>query len=190
MSHYLWPHHYRQNEFFINTFLKEMAPKKATQFIDVGVGSGYYSRIVLDSLPEIIGQGFDISENSKEYTLNHIRNFGLSGRYEIELRDVVESTPENSTDWLINVEVLEHLENPQEFLFALRRMLRPRGKAFITAAINAPNADHIYLYENTQDVVKQLELADFCIEQSFTARAHKPRIKGYPVPEIAAFIVG
>ena len=189
LSHYLWPHHYRQNDFFINSFLQEMYNKKASRFIDVGVGSGYYSRLILDKIANISGQGYDISENSKEYTLNQISSFGFSDRYNLEIRDVLQNTPENSTDWLVNVEVLEHLENPQDFLFALRKILRPNGKAFITAALNAPNADHIYLYKTPLEVIKQLELADFTVEQTFTARAHHPRLKGTPVPEIAAFIV-
>ena len=84
--------------------------------------------------------------------------------------------------------MLEHLEEPVALLRALRAMLVPGGKAFITAAINAPNADHIYLYRNQEEVLAQLESAGFCLEQGFVAAAYRPR-GNEPVPAIAAFIV-
>ena len=189
LSHFLWPHHYRQNAFFLNTFLPDMLRKNASFFADVGIGTGFYSRMILTGSPGIHGTGFDISPSSHDYTLGQVGNFGAKDRYNIELRDIIKDTPEGVTDWLVSVEVLEHLEQPLEFLRALRRMLRPDGKAFITAALNAPNADHIYLYRSPSEVNEQLEAAGFVVEQFHSSLAHAPRRPGLPVPEISAFIV-
>jgi 2-polyprenyl-3-methyl-5-hydroxy-6-metoxy-1,4-benzoquinol methylase len=97
--------------------------------------------------------------------------------------------PERLADWLVCVEVLEHLEDPVAFLRGLRAAMAPGAKAFITAAINAAHADHIYLYRSADDVLAHLIEAGFTLEQSFVGAAYKPSAPGVPVPEAAAFIV-
>lgn len=189
LSHYLWVHHYRQITFFKSFFLSQMEIGNASKFCEVGIGTGIFSRITLGEMPNIEGTGFDISQSSKTFAENHIAAFGMSDRYSIELRDVVKDPVLDEFDWLICVEVLEHLEEPVEFLKNLRSMIKNGGKAFITAALNAPNEDHIYLYENTEQVAHQLEEAGFAIEQSFHGLAYKPAKIGLPVPSAAAFIV-
>jgi 2-polyprenyl-3-methyl-5-hydroxy-6-metoxy-1,4-benzoquinol methylase len=86
------------------------------------------------------------------------------------------------------VEVLEHLEKPVAFLKVLRRMLQDGGKAFITAAITAPNEDHIYLYNEVGDVEAQLLEAGFSVLDFQEDIAYEPK-KDEPVPRLAAFIV-
>lgn len=188
-SHFLWPHHYRQKEFFRVAFLSEMQRKDTQYFADVGIGTGFYSRLILANLPAVSGEGFDISPTARDYTERQVTAFGALDRYCVHLRDVVADPPVHVTDWLISVEVLEHLEEPVVFLRALRRMLRPGGKAFITAALNAPNADHIYLYRSPAEVLAQLVEAGFTTEQFHSGFGHAPRRPGLTAPEITAFIV-
>ena len=47
------------------------------------------------------------------------------------------SFPENSFDYVVSIDVLEHLYDDQPFLRELRRVLRPNGRAVITV----PNGD-------------------------------------------------
>lgn len=189
ISHFLWPHHYRQLQFFDTAFVQAMRAAGAKSFIEVGVGTGLYSSFLLRRMPAICGVGLDISPSSKKFTEIQIKSFGLEYRYQVDLRDVTVELIEPKTDWLICIEVLEHLENPVDFLRALRRSMAPGAHAFITAAINAAHADHIYLYRNADDVLIQLQEAGFSLEQSFVGSAYKPSTPGAPVPEAAAFIV-
>jgi hypothetical protein len=117
-----------------------------------------------------------------------MRAFGVADRYEGVLADAMagELRP---VQWLICIEVLEHLEDPLAWLARLREAVIPGGRAFITAALNAAQLDHIYLYENCEQVIVQLEAAGFTVEQGFLANAHKPSAPGVPVPAVAAFIV-
>ena len=189
LSHYLWPHHYRQLQYFKAFFVSSMTQSNASRFAEVGVGTGVYSRTVLEEIPGVSGVGFDISTHSKTFTENHLKAFGLDGRYEVRLQDVLEKTPEDEFNWLLCIEVLEHLEDPLSFLHGLRKMLSPGGKAFITAALNAANEDHIYLYENAEQVSEQLLKAGFAPEQYFCGAAYAPTSPGLPVPSVVAFIV-
>lgn len=189
ISHFLWPHHYRQLQFFETAFIQSMRVEGATSFMEVGVGTGLYSSLLLRKLPEVTGIGLDISPSSKKFTEAQMKAFNLTDRYHVELRDVTTAPMEHKASWLVCVEVLEHLDDPVSFLRGLRRNMEPGARAFITAALNAAHADHIYLYRNSNEVLEQLIEVGFALEQSFVGSAYKPTSPGVPVPEAAAFIV-
>lgn len=174
LSQYLWPHHYRQLLFFDRTFIP--LARSARLFYDVGVGTGFYSKEMLRSLPEIRGTGIDISPFSLEHTTHLVRTWGLSNRYQALQRDIFIDPPAEPVDCLVNVEVLEHLEEPVRFLGSLRRLLKPGGIAFITAAVNGPNADHIYLYRDVGEVEKEVVAAGFRVldRQEYFGYVPKP----------------
>ena len=188
VSHFLWPHHQQHGAFFDSAFVSQMRLRDEVRFVEVGIGTGLYSRRVLERVPHATGQGFDISPASRRFADAHVRAFGLEDRYEVLLRDVV-ADPMDPCEWIVCIEVLEHLEDPVTFLRALRGSLAPGGKAFITAALNAAHVDHIYLYETVEDVLENLRDAGFDLEQGFIANAHRPAKPGAPVPAVAAFVV-
>jgi 2-polyprenyl-3-methyl-5-hydroxy-6-metoxy-1,4-benzoquinol methylase len=181
LSHWLWPHHDRQMQFFRLSLLSQMIQAQATEFLEVGVGSGAYSWQILQHLPDCQGVAIDISPASLEFAqkLNPTLQTKCVG---------IEQQPSDSTNWLICVEVLEHLENPKAFLDELYRVLLPTGCAFITAAIDAASYDHIWLYRSAQDVARHIEQAGFYIEQYWTGSAYPPSGQRH-VPKVAAFLV-
>lgn len=189
LSHFLWPHHYRQLQFFDSAFVQAMRVASASTFLEVGIGTGLYSGHMLRRLSEIKGVGLDISPSSKKFTEAQMVALGVANRYHVELRDITAAPIEPKADWLVCVEVLEHLDNPVAFLRGLRRNMAPGARAFITAALNAAHTDHIYLYRNSNEVLTQLIEAGFTLEQSFVGAAYKPSSPGMPAPEAAAFIV-
>lgn len=189
LSHFLWPHHYRQLQFFDSAFVQAMRVANASTFMEVGIGTGLYSSLLLRKMPGIKGVGLDISPSSKKFTEAQMGALGVANRYRVELRDVTATSIEPKADWLVCVEVLEHLDDPVAFLRGLRRNMAPGAHAFITAALNAAHADHIYLYRNSNEVLSQLIEAGFTLEQSFVGAAYKPSSPNEPVPEAAAFIV-
>lgn len=188
LSHFLWPHHYRQLLYFHEAFVTRAREISPQVFHDVGVGTGFYSKEMLTAFPGIIGKGFDISPFSMEHALSMCTKWGLDGRYHLEKRDILLDHPDERADIIINVEVLEHLENPQDFLESLYRMLKPGGLGFITAAITAPNADHIYLYRTVEELAAQLVEAGFDVLESIDFPGYEPK-PGDSVPKNGICIV-
>ena len=188
LSHYLWPHHYRQLQFFDTAFLGPMRESGVAEFAEIGVGTAVYSCRILKALPDSSGTGYDISPSSCSFAAKHIAAIGAAARYQMRQQDVI-AQPLTPVPSLVCVEVLEHLEDPVTFLQALRVALAPGGRAFITAALNAAHADHIYLYRNGEEVLKHLQAAGFSLEQSFLSAAYSPPAPGVPVPLAAAFVV-
>ncbi len=189
LSHFLWPHHYRQLQFFDSAFVQAMRVGGARSFVEVGVGTGLYSGLLLRALTAVTGLGLDISPFSKRFTEAQIAALGAAGRYQVDLRDVTTEVLDPKADWLVCVEVLEHLDDPVAFLRGLRSNMKPGARAFITAAVNAAHADHIYLYRNAEEVRAHLLQAELTLEQAFVAQAYRPSAPGVPVPEAVAFIV-
>jgi 2-polyprenyl-3-methyl-5-hydroxy-6-metoxy-1,4-benzoquinol methylase len=188
IAHFVWLHEYHHMRFFDSAFVSQLQLRADPVFAEVGVGSGVYSRRVLQQVPSARGTGYDISPSSKAFAEDHMRAFGLEDRYEGVLADAM-ADPMQPVEWLICIEVLEHLEDPTAWLRRLRETVIPGGRAFITAALNAAQLDHIYLYESSEDVIQHLEAAGFAVEQGFLATAYSPPTPGIPVPAVAAFIV-
>jgi 2-polyprenyl-3-methyl-5-hydroxy-6-metoxy-1,4-benzoquinol methylase len=188
LSHYLWPHHYRQLQFFERSFLPSFLAAPHRTFCDIGPGTGFYSRQLLASAPDAIGRGFDISRSALLYSQRQMAAFGLADRWNVQSRDVILEPPEHRWPFLVCIEVLEHLEDPLTFLKALRRILAEPGRGMISAAVTAPNEDHIYLYNSADEVRAQLEEAGFSVLQTQVDRAYEPK-GDQPVPTNVAFIV-
>jgi SAM-dependent methyltransferase len=182
LAWYLWPHHYRQTRFF-KSFVRDMARSGAKKFYEVATGTGLYSRFALQGAKEAVGVGFDISPASCTFTENHIGAFRLGSRYEMRMQNVLEDEPE-PVDWLICVELLEHVSDGMPLLRTLRRMLKPGGKMFLATALNAPNSDHILLLKTPDEVYALLHAAGFTVLQSEFNAAYS----GKTPPTVAAFV--
>jgi SAM-dependent methyltransferase len=182
LAWFLWPHHYRQVQFF-KAFVRDMARSGASKFYEVATGTGLYSRLALQGAQSTVGVGFDISPASCTFTDNHVRAFRLGQRYEMKLQNVLEDEPE-PVNWLICCELIEHFADPMVVLRALRK-LNPHGKTFIATALNAPNMDHLYNFTTPDSILTMLHEAGFhVLQMEFNA--------AYPAvtpPQVAAFVV-
>jgi SAM-dependent methyltransferase len=187
VSHFLWRHHYRQFGYYKEKFLPLLDAMEDKRFYEVGTGTGFYTVQIYRHDPSFHGYGIDISPHSQQFTLNNIRGWGFEESFTSMDTNIIDAGLE-PLPCVQCIEVLEHLSDPQLFLNHLRTMLRAGGHGFITAALTAPNADHIYLYWNPQDVIDQLEEAGFTVEDHIEELAYD----GAPdeiVPKVAAFIV-
>ena len=115
LSHYLWPHHYRQLQFFDTAFVGAMGVSPENHFAEVGVGTAVYSHRILTKLPTSTGAAFDISPSSCRFAEDQVRAAGAQARYTMHRQDII-AQPITPVPWLVCVEVLEHLEHPVEFL--------------------------------------------------------------------------
>lgn len=188
LSHYLWAHHYRQIDYFRSAFLAPLARAGVREFAEVGVGTGVYSRLALTAWPEARGTGFDISPMSLQFTQAHVARYGCADRYEARLQDILQVPCERRFPAVVCVEVLEHLEDPVAMLRGLAALCVPGGRLFVTAALNAADADHIYLYRQPQDVFDQLRAAGLHMEHAFFAQAYAPAAPELPVPGALAMV--
>jgi len=186
LSHYLWTHHYQQIEYFKGFFLTWMERQRITEFVEIGVGTGLYSRLALQHLPRLRGLGLDISPAALRFAAEHVASFGFSDRYQTRQQNVVEQPSERRYRAVFCVELLEHLADP---VALLKGLCAPDGKLFVTAALNAAHADHIHLYRQPQEVLAQVDAAGLHLEHCFFAHAYAPNQPGQPVPSALAMVL-
>jgi hypothetical protein len=189
LSHYLWPHHFQQLEYFQSFFLAALHRRGVRRWAEVGVGTGLYTRLALQGLPESHGVGYDISPLSLRFTAQHVAAFGCDTRYTVRDQNILTDPPSTPVEAVLCIEVLEHLEDPVAMLRGLRAMVQPGGMLFVTAALNAGHADHIYLYREPADVLQQAAQAELHVEHCFFANAYAPAAPGIPVPSALAMVL-
>lgn len=189
LSHYLWPHHYRQIEYFKALYLPWLRQQNVAEFAEVGVGTGIYSRLALQAFPQLRGIGIDISPLSLEFSNAHVTSFGYHDRYSTLKHNVIEEHSTMSYRAVFCVELLEHLEDPTALLISLKDLCAKDGKLFVTAALYAARDDHIYLYRNPQEVLEQVDTAGLDLEHYFLANAYISPKSGVPVPSALAMVL-
>jgi 2-polyprenyl-3-methyl-5-hydroxy-6-metoxy-1,4-benzoquinol methylase len=166
LSQFLWAQHYHILLFF-NKIITENS-HNISRYLEVGGGHGLYASEAI----EIIGDKahydlVDISQSSIELAKKMINN----DRVNYTLSNVFDYQPGQKYDFITMGEVLEHVEDPVALLKKLYALLSDNGKLFITAPTNAPTIDHIYLFNNADDIRKVISLAGFNIEKEFSVYA-------------------
>jgi SAM-dependent methyltransferase len=187
LSHYIWPHHQKMLRHYIEKLIPEIKDKISC-FYEVGVGCGMYSQKSLEKMPECHGIGFDISGYALDFTYRVVKAHGFTNRYEVLNQDIIKKPLDKKADLVISQEVLEHLEDPENFIDGLFKTTRSGGWGYITAAINAAHTDHIYLYRSPDDLKKQIEscgwnILDRQVEENYPEKPKEFR------PTIAGFFV-
>ncbi len=187
VSHFLWRHHYRQLIYYKQNFLPLLRENEDKRFYDVGTGTGFYTIQVFRHIKGAKGYGIDISPYARKFTKKNVGAWEFEGSFTPMDVNIIGAKLE-PLYCVQSVEVLEHLSEPQLYLDNLRKLLNLGGYGFITAALTAPNADHIYLYWTPDDVIKQLVLAGFTVIDYMEELAYDGGT-GEHVPRVAAFIV-
>lgn len=187
LSHFVWPHHNKM----LHRYLDELLPTLRADvkvFYEIGVGCGMYSLQTLRRLEGVQGVGYDISQYSTAFTRRVVDACGLRDRYEVSNQDIVAARPARTADFVINQEVLEHLEDPAGFIKGLLHTVRPGGWGYITAAVNAAHTDHIYLYRSPDEVRVHVTEAGWIVKDAQVESAYPEK----PValrPTIVGFLV-
>lgn len=155
LSAFLWPNHRELHHFFLDSIVTD----KTGDYLEIGPGHGFYFMQSMKKGNFSKYKGVDISPTSVALTTDIISSqyFGRFDNYEIECSDFLSSSTSGNYDFIVMSEVLEHVEQPQQFLARIEQLLANDGSAFITTCINSPAIDHIFLYESINDLIEQVE---------------------------------
>lgn len=159
MSQFLWKHHYEMLNYFMDTLPNYIDTTKS--YLEVGAGHGLYLDKALSILnPDTSFTVVDISETSIELS----KNFTSDPRVQFNLKDIFEFNNGEKYDFIALGEVLEHVEDPLALLTKLNELLSDNGVLYFTTPTNAPAIDHIYLFNNVEEIREIARQAGFEIE--------------------------
>ncbi len=131
--------------------------KPEGRIASVGMGTGYELKLVHESLPKWIIEGYDTDEKAHTDARKLLHYFNITDniRFGGMFPDDRLST-DTLYDAILLCEIMEHLEDPSSFLKKMRTCLKPGGFIFVTMAVNIAQEDHIYLYASINECRKQL----------------------------------
>ena len=67
-------------------------------------------------------------------------------------RDVMTFNDKSTFDFITMGEVLEHVESPKSLLDKVYKLLKQKGRAYISTCCNCPAIDHVYLFRNVKEI--------------------------------------
>lgn len=149
ISQFFWPNHIAFFRFFRNTLPRE----KKGNYLEIGPGHGYFFRKAVDLTSYTHFMGIDLSETSIRQTKALVGKSNTKKKICFHCVDFLQYPLQASGfDAIVMGEMLEHVENPQDFLKKIAVIAKKKAYIFVTTCINAPITDHIYLFKDTQQI--------------------------------------
>jgi len=162
LTSFLWPNHLQVFKFFRDKLPKDLKGN----YLDIGPGHGMFMMEAMRLSSYINFWGIDISSASVEITKN-ILNSGYFGQFKncnIIHGDFLKWSINEKFDAIVMGDVLEHVENPCDFLNKVRNLSTISSYIYISTAINSPVIDHIYLFESKEHLINLIESCSFSIQ--------------------------
>lgn len=155
---------YTKCHLFFNEFLTKL--KTGAAGVDVGFGEGFYLLEIMQNIKDSKCYGFDISAHSLKFAPRLFQKAGIDEkRYSLALGDIRKRLPleDNSMDFAVIAEVIEHITNPENALLELSRVLKKDGLLFLSTVKDSNHMDHITNFPSSEYVEEMIEKAGFKI---------------------------
>ena len=156
LAQFLWFDQYDRILFFTDNFRKYNLSKN--NYLEIGGGHGLYINEAIKTMPEIAQfEMVDISQSSLDLAQGILN----TDKINFYLKNIFDFDATQKYDFITMGEVLEHVEQPLELLQKAGELLNPNGVFYITTPINAPMIDHIYLFNNADEIRSIIRSANF-----------------------------
>lgn len=172
LSYFLWRHQFQLFIFYRKNVQKAV---NGTRFLEVGCGHGLLLVELLSRMSEqAVVDVVDISGQSLVMTQNLLHaSFPGDNRSRFFHSDILNFKAELTYDFITIGEVLEHVENPRLLLSKLAGLLAADGRIFVTTCANCPAIDHVYHFQDVQQIVNTIDDAGLEVVDEIIAPSEK-----------------
>ncbi|HXT71023.1 MAG TPA: methyltransferase domain-containing protein [Vicinamibacterales bacterium] len=140
--------------------------------LDAACGLGYGSAILADATLAESVVGLDIDDDAVRYARDHYGRSRKRVRFDTCDAAGLDGLAPASFDAIVSFETLEHLEDPDTFLAACRRLLTPAGRIicsvpnqWVDETGEDPNPHHLHVYD--REKLEHSCSRHFFVEQVF-----------------------
>ena len=136
------------------------------EILSIGYGTGYELKIVFDEISDWEVEAYDTSPESYRYATDLLCYFGYSPcclrqeLFDFESQGFL-ATHRGRFGKVLLCELLEHLDDPELALRAVKSVIHPQGQLFCTMAVNVAQEDHVFLYRSAEEAREQVVRCGF-----------------------------
>ena len=156
LAQFLWFDQYERFLFFSENL--KTYQSKIQKYLEIGGGHGLYINEAIALIPET--KQFDLVDISQS-SLDLAKGIVNNERINYYLKNIFDFSEDEKYDFITIGEVLEHVEDPLSLLEKIGQLLSQNGVCYITTPINAPMIDHIYLFNDEEEIRELLKKANF-----------------------------
>jgi 2-polyprenyl-3-methyl-5-hydroxy-6-metoxy-1,4-benzoquinol methylase len=156
----LWPSMVNHIAMFRDEFLRRL-PRNAS-VLELASGHGVLSLLAAEERADIRVEGVDISPPSVAVANRLLAVSGHSARVSFAVKDALQTNGQNANgkyQGIISAMLAEHLCDPRPLFAAIYRSVSTDGFAFFSTAIESPQKDHVYEYNQESQPLQMAEAA-------------------------------
>jgi 2-polyprenyl-3-methyl-5-hydroxy-6-metoxy-1,4-benzoquinol methylase len=184
---FCWSHYVELMEFYINRFVKKVP---VGRLIEIAPGHGAWGILAASFQDELKIDGFDISPTSLEFAPKMAEGAALNDRCSYYVQDATKLSSEaGKYDAAVCSFMLEHLEQPAQFLADFAPCLKPGALAYVSLALTAAQTDHIYEFKKESEGILLAEAAGFELVETLVSRPHRVSLNARFTPRVQAMIL-
>lgn len=184
---FCWPHYVELMDFYLNRFVHQLS---AGRLVEIAPGHGAWGVLAVAETAGLSLEGWDISPTSLELAPRMAAGAGVGDRCEYRVGDATKIDHDHERfDAAVCCFMLEHLEEPADFVARLAPAIKTGGRAFITLALTAGQPDHIYEFKLESEGVVMAERAGFELLECRVARPSRLLPNARYVPRVEAMIL-
>jgi 2-polyprenyl-3-methyl-5-hydroxy-6-metoxy-1,4-benzoquinol methylase len=184
-----WPSMINHLAIFRSQFLREL-PQNAT-VLELAAGHGVLSLLAAEERPDIRVEGVDISPPAVAIANRLLAVSGHAGRVSFAVRDALKTETRGANgeyDGIISAMLAEHLPDPRPLFTAISRNISPEGLVFFSTALESPQRDHVFEYNEESQPVRMAEAVGLRVTRLVSDAGTVPPGSRF-VPRAAAMIL-
>lgn len=184
---FCWPHYVELMEFYLDRFVKRLS---GGRLVEIAPGHGAWGVLAVAGTEHLTLEGVDISPTSLELAPRMAAGAGLTGRSSYRVADATKVDHDQGRfDAGVCCFMLEHLEQPGEFLAGFAPALKEGALAFVTLALTAGQLDHIFEFKLESEAIVMAERAGFDVLETRVAQPTRQLPGARYVPRVQALIL-
>jgi 2-polyprenyl-3-methyl-5-hydroxy-6-metoxy-1,4-benzoquinol methylase len=184
-----WPSMINHLAMFRDQFLREL-PRNTT-VLELAAGHGVLSLLAAEERPDIRVEGVDISPPAVAIANRLLAVSGHAGRVSFAVRDALRPDSREANgehQGIISAMLAEHLPDPQPLFTAISRNISPEGLVFFSTALESPQRDHVFEYNQESQPLQMAEAVGLRVTRLVSDAGTVPTGSRF-VPRAAAMIL-
>ncbi|MGO9086680.1 MAG: class I SAM-dependent methyltransferase [Terriglobales bacterium] len=155
-----WPSMISHIAMFRDEFVRRL-PQKAT-VRELAAGHGVLSLLAAEERPDLQIEGTDISPPAVAVANRLLGVSGHAGRVRFAVKDALNTENgggDEKCHGIISAMLAEHLSDPKPLFKTISRQVLPDGLVFFSTALESPQRDHVFEYNQESQPLQMAENA-------------------------------